>query len=369
MAGKMKKVLVLNIGGIGDMVMATPALACLAHYVRGGRLDILTVKRSAPVIEAAPFVGRVYTADVSALTGKPGLGGLIRLLASLVTLIRLRANRYDLGVDLMAVESRPAARRRKFLIDLIGPARRAGRNTNGWADYLDVKVAEDLSSAVHEVDRKTAVVGALLGDVKAPDMRVFTTRQDSQAAKRLVESLLVEGSRGLAILVPGAWRPTRRWDPEGFIAVGNHLAGRHRLSVAVCGSADEGDILSAVAREIPGAGSLIDVPPRVLFEVIGRCDIMITNDTGPMHIAAAAKKPGIVAIFGPENPDRYAPRRSGRVVVISDRAACSPCVRYSCDDMHCLTGIGVDRVVSAVDTLLAEGGRRARKRVTGAGTP
>ncbi len=155
----MKKVLVLNIGGIGDMVLATPALECLAGRVEGGKLDILTADRSAPVIQAAPFVGRVYTVDVSVLTGRPGFGGLIRLSASLLTLIRLRMNRYDLAVDLMAVESPQAARRRRLLVDMISPARRAGRNTNGWADYLDVKAGEDLLSGVHEADRKLAVVG------------------------------------------------------------------------------------------------------------------------------------------------------------------------------------------------------------------
>jgi ADP-heptose:LPS heptosyltransferase len=354
----MKKVLVLNIGGIGDMVLATPALECLAGRVDGGKLDILTADRSAPVIQAAPFIGRVYTVDVSVLTGRPGFGGLIRLSASLLTLIRLRMNRYDLAVDLMAVESPQAARRRKLLVDMISPARRAGRNTNGWAGHLDVEAGEDLFSAVHEVDRKLAVVEALFGNVPGRAMRVYSTERDAQTAQDLFHSLLKKGDDGVAILVPGAWRPTRRWDIEGFITVGNYLGRRHRLSVAVCGSSDERNILEAVARGIPGASVLMDVPPRVLFETIGRCDIMITNDTGPMHLAAATGKPGIVAIFGPENSYRYAPRRSEKSVVISDRVDCSPCVRYSCADMRCLAGIGAGRVLEAVDSLMTEKNRR-----------
>jgi ADP-heptose:LPS heptosyltransferase len=353
----MKKVLVLNIGGIGDIVLATPALERLAARVEGGIFDILTVDRSAPLVQKAPFVGRVYTVDVSVLTGKNGLGGLIGLSASLLTLVGLRMNRYDLTVDLMAAESARAAHRRKLLVDLIKPARRAGRNTNGWADYLDVKAAEQLHSNVHEVDRKLAVVNALIGAGPAPAMRVFTTRQDDRTAQGLFESLRKKGDRGVAVLVPGAWRPTRRWDEQHFISVGNHLAGHHRLSVAVCGSSDERHILEAVARGITGATTLVDVPPRVLFEMIRRCDIMITNDTGPMHLAAAAERPGIVAIFGPENPDRYAPRRPERVAVISDRVDCSPCVRYSCSDMRCLAGISVERVLLAVDRLMTKGGR------------
>jgi ADP-heptose:LPS heptosyltransferase len=204
------------------------------------------------------------------------------------------------------------------------------------------------------VDRKLAVVEALFGNVPGPAMRVFSTERDAQAAQGLFDSLRKKGDDGVAILVPGAWRPTRRWDAEGFITVGNHLGRCHRLSVAVCGSSDERYILETVARGIPGASVLTDVPPRVLFETIGRCDIMITNDTGPMHLAAAAEKPGIVAIFGPENSYRYAPRRSERSVVISDRVDCSPCVRYSCADMRCLAGIGAERVLEAVDSLMTK---------------
>ena len=196
--GRMRKVLVLNIGGIGDMVLATPALECLAERVEGGKLDVLTADRSAPVIRAAPFIGRVYTVDVSVLTGRPGFGGLIRLSASLLTLVRLRMNRYDLAVDLMAVESPQAARRRKLLIDMISPARRAGRNTNGWADYLDVKVGEDLFSSVHEVDRKLAVAKALFGNVPGPAMRVFSTERDAQTARVLFDSLRKKGDDGVA---------------------------------------------------------------------------------------------------------------------------------------------------------------------------
>jgi ADP-heptose:LPS heptosyltransferase len=344
------------------MVLATPALECLAGRLEGGRLDILTVKRSAPVVEKAPFVGRVYTVDVSVLTGRTDARGLVRLVTSLVTLVRLRMNRYDMVVDLMAAESPQAARRRRFLIGLISSGLSVGRNVNGWAAYLDIGVGEDLFSNVHEVDRKLAVVRALFPDISAPGVRVFSTDADARAAQMLFESLRKKGDRGVAILVPGAWRPTRRWGEERFITVGNHLARRHGLSVAVCGASDENDIVKDVARGITGASTLVDVPARVLFEMIGRCDIMITNDTGPMHLAAATERPGIVAIFGPENPDRYAPKRGVGVVVLSDRVHCSPCVRYSCTDMRCLEGIGAGRVMEAVDTLMAQGTQRGAGR-------
>jgi ADP-heptose:LPS heptosyltransferase len=110
--------------------------------------------------------------------------------------------------------------------------------------------------------------------------------------------------------------------------------------------------VSFVAGCVPGAAVLLDVPPRVLFEIVNRCDIMVTNDTGPMHLAAATRKTKIVAIFGPENHRRYAPWRKTGVRVLSGGASCAPCTRYRCADMRCLNRVTTAEVIRAVDRCL-----------------
>ncbi len=345
----MRNVLVLNIGGIGDMVLATPALECLASHVESGRLDILTVKRSAPVVETAPFAGRTYSVDVSALTGRPSITGAVRLAASFMTLLRLRMSRYDLAVDLMAIESPRAAARRKILFDTIAPIRSAGRNTNGWAGWHDIGADETLLSPVHEITRKLSVVAALGIDVDRRPMRVYSTDRDAADADSIINRI-GPGGGGIAILVPGAWQPTRRWDAGGFGAVGNHIRRRWGLSVAVCGTSDEKEIVTSVADNVAGAHVLLDVPPRVLFEIFNRCAIIVTNDTGPMHLAAAGCS-RVVAIFG-QDPDRYAPEQSDRIAVLSHRVDCAPCTRYYCPDMFCFDGIDAGAVTEAVDTVM-----------------
>jgi len=347
---RMRKVLALNIGGIGDMVLATPALECLALHAPGGKLDILTVKRSAPVVQLAPFAGNTYYLDVSALTGRPSIIGGIRLAASFATLARLRMVRYALAVDLMAIESPRAAARRKFIFDTIAPAKSAGRNTNGWAGWHDTAAAETLISPVHEITRKLSVIDALGLDVGEKPMRVYSSPQDARDADCIVNRIGRTG-QGIAILVPGAWQPTRRWDAGGFAAVGNHLMRRWNLSVAVCGTSDEKNIVRFVADRVAGASVLFDVPPRVLFEIFNRCAIIVTNDTGPMHLAAAGRS-RVVAIFS-QDPDRYAPARSERIAVLSHRVDCAPCTRYTCPDMFCFDGIDISAVTGAVDFVMS----------------
>jgi len=287
--------------------------------------------------------------DVSALTGRASIGGGIRFASSLAALLRLRATRYDLAVDLMAIESPRASVRRKILFSIIGPKQTAGRDTNGWAGWLDTRAPETLISPVHEIDRKLSVLGALGLAAKTGPMRVYSTDRDAAEADSVFKE--IDGAEGgVAVLVPGAWQPTRRWDSDGFAAVGRYIKRRWGLRVAVCGTSDEREIVSSVADEAGGAFVLLDVPPRVLFEIFNRCAIIVTNDTGPMHLAAAGR-PRVVAIFS-QDPDRYAPRQPDRVGVLSHPVDCAPCTKYECPDMFCFDGIDVDAVTGAVDSLM-----------------
>ena len=350
----MSGLLVLNIGGIGDMVLATPALRTIAVHMEGETFDLLTSERSVDVIERAPFIRNIHTIDVSLLTGKRSVRTFFRLIASLFTLLLLRFKRYDTAIDLMAVETPQASRRRKFLIDIIQPKTTAGRNTDGQAAFYHAWAPETLSSDVHEVTRKLSVLSALVYAGESTSLEVFSTEQDGMSAESLIDSIEGHAYRNIAVLIPGSWRPTRRWAEENFINTGVYLQKDHGALVAVCGSRDERDVIDRVASGIPGAVSLIDLPTRVLFELFRRVSIVITNDTGPMHIAAAARAP-IVSIFGPENPRRYAPATdTGRSVALYRSVECAPCVKYTCDDMRCLRGVDVKMVLEAVDTLLSE---------------
>ena len=352
----MSGLLVLNIGGIGDMVLATPALRAIAAQLEGDAFDLLTSKRSVTVIERAPFIRDIHTIDVSLLTGRKNLRTLFRLIVSLFTLLLLRFRRYDIVIDLMAVESPQASRRRKCLIDIIRPKSTAGRNTDGLADFYHTWAPETLLSDIHEATRKLSVPHAL-GYAKAPThLEVFSTEGDGMSAESLIDSIKVDGKGNIAVLIPGSWRPTRRWAEERFIETGTYLHKAHDARVVVCGARDERDVIDRVASGIPNAVSLIDIPARVLFELFRRASIVITNDTGPMHIAVAARAP-IVSIFGPENPRRYAPAADESPAVALHRGVeCAPCVKYTCDDMKCLQGIDVGMVLEAVDAVLSETG-------------
>jgi heptosyltransferase-2 len=164
--------------------------------------------------------------------------------------------------------------------------------------------------------------------------------------------------RPLVLLNPGAnYGDAKMWYPDRFAAVADQLAERYDAVTAINGSPREQPIVAAVraAAKRP----IIDLGQRgfdlrLLKSVVRRCALMVTNDTGPRHIAAAMNVP-VVSIFGPTDPrwaeTGFALDRQVRIDVF-----CSPCQKKRCPiDHRCMTGISADMVVEHAAELLGRG--------------
>jgi heptosyltransferase-2 len=170
-------------------------------------------------------------------------------------------------------------------------------------------------------------------------------------------------SRGEVLLgVPGPWiglnpgafyGTAKRWRPERYAAVGDTLARRSGARVAIVGGAAERALgesiaasMSAPARVLCGETSLAD-----LTGVLSRLSVLVTNDSGPMHVAAALGVP-VVAVFGPTDSRETGPV-GDRHRIVSEPVHCSPCKLRECPiDHRCMTRIGADRVIAAAQGML-----------------
>jgi lipopolysaccharide heptosyltransferase II len=154
-------------------------------------------------------------------------------------------------------------------------------------------------------------------------------------------------------LNPGAsYGSAKQWLPARFAAVGDRLAQQTGARVAILGSAAErplGETIAALMRSTPrvlsGATSLTD-----LVGVLSRLGLLVTNDSGPMHLAAALDVP-LVAIFGPTDWRVTAPR-APRQRLLRAEVDCAPCLLRTCPiDHRCMSRVGIDAVVSAASEL------------------
>jgi heptosyltransferase-2 len=182
----------------------------------------------------------------------------------------------------------------------------------------------------------------------APDTGAPALRIPEAAARRAEAALAAAGldsptAKGLVLLAPGsAVAETKRWPAQRFGALGDRLAERRWSCAAIVGPND------AVL------GGAVSSCARAPLPVIGaaRAKLVVTNDSGPMHLAAAVGTP-VVAFFGPTDPGRTAP--SGVPARVLDRYVfCSPCFRDECPFEHqCMTEISVEMALQACEELLA----------------
>ena len=181
--------------------------------------------------------------------------------------------------------------------------------------------------------------------------------------------LAASGPGPIVAIHTSGGRAIKQWEPDRFAAIAATLANTHGARILLTGSATDRPLTDVVKAAVP-ADRLIDVVGNadllVLAALLERVELLITGDTGPMHLASAVGTP-VVAVFGPSDPVRYAPSGvSDRVVRVD--LPCSPCNRIRLPPARCvghtpdcLVGVSVDRVLeAALSVLSAAPGGRAR---------
>jgi ADP-heptose:LPS heptosyltransferase len=163
-------------------------------------------------------------------------------------------------------------------------------------------------------------------------------------------------------MFPGSNAPARRWPPDRFAAVARRLVERE-VRIVVLGSAVEAKLTARVAAGTDGAidaGGATDLPE--LAALLSLCDVLVTNDTGPMHLASAVGTP-TVTLWGPSDPAEVCPTGPGHVGVSGPGLACRPCFKNECPRTgkgtllseareECMHLITIEQVVAAAGLLL-----------------
>ncbi len=277
----MSNLLVVMPSWIGDIVMATPVLRALRERKPSDRLTVTVRPGLRPVLEGSPFVDEIETAS---LRGVLGPWSDAR---------RLRSLRPD------AVLLLPNSFRSGLFARFIGADRRIGfrRDRRGW--LLNEAITPPPRGAPHPTLDEYVMLAEQAFGLSITDRRpeLGTTDADERAADELLEGL----EPPFILLNPGANRTDKRWPASHFARLADAVQAERRCTVLLNGSPAEAGLVEEVrslARSEP-----ISLPERGstlggLKAVIRRADLMVSNDTGPRHLAAALGTP-CVALFGP----------------------------------------------------------------------
>jgi ADP-heptose:LPS heptosyltransferase len=351
------RILCLRLERIGDLMMTLPALAELRALAPDASIDLVVGAWNERIAGAIAAVNRVETLDAAWLARSNTGQGMAQLL---VRARRWRERRYHLAINF-----EPDIRS-NLLLAASGAKRLTGYESGGGGPLLDVALPYD--TRAHTADNAVALVRAALGGRShgVPGLGLTIPESARLEARRLLNG---RPEPIVALHVSGG-RAIKQWPEARFHEVARTLIDRRGATIVLTGSEADRDQVDTAVRGLPTA-HLLDVSGTLdlitLAAVLERVALLVTGDTGPMHVAAAVGTP-IVAIFGPSDPARYAPRGPLDRVVRID-LPCAPCNRIRIPPARCvghtpdcLAGIDVARVLTAIDDVL---GAQEHRHVAG----
>ena len=334
--------LVVEPWGIGDVVLSTALLRALRASFPEASITLLAKPHARQLLAHGSLVDEIIDFDFpwTAFSGKFSPSKYVP--SEFQDLIRrLRAHDFDVSLD--------ARRdiRSNIITYLAGARRRIGYDFGGGAHLLT-----DVLPSGAQNDHKVSDWLALLkplgieSDDFSPSLTV--TETETEIARRQLRAVGLSTERVIIGVHPGASHRVRHWDAARFASVIDKLVNDLNAQVVLFeekkGESDEIAPRARVAR--------LQSDLRGFMGLVSQCDLLLCSDSGPMHIGTALDVP-VTALFGPQRREWYGPRGSRDNVVQVDEMPCRPCFDACIfATAHCMEGITVDAVISAIQSQL-----------------
>lgn len=320
------------------MVLLTPALRALKRAYPESNLTLLLRPLVADLMETHPYVD-TRIVDTKSRGHYRSLMGLIR---------QIHRAAFDVAVVL-----HPTSFRNALLPFLARVPIRVGTNVNGRRRLLTASCKDDTS--VHEVHRYLRVLQLLDIDTGSDSLEFWHTDTDRQMIQVFLDVEDVSSTDRLIALNLGTTWQTKRWDIANFVEVIQQIAHlAPDVRIVLTGSSNELALAEALPTSLPIINLIGKTSILQLGALLERCEVCLTCDSGPMHIAAAVGTP-TVALFGPTSPVRHKPHGTGHTV-IEKPVECRPCYKRTCHRQEaphlCMTEISTAEVVKALEIKL-----------------
>lgn len=337
-----RKIAVFRALQLGDMLCAVPALRALRAAAPLSHITLIGLPW------AATFVKRFggYVDDLLVFPGFPAFPEQpAHLNAVPHFLAEAQRERYDLAIQMHGNGSLSNPLTVLFAAERCAGFYQAGQYCPDPASFLPWEDRE------HEVRRNLRLLEYLGVAPQGEHLEFPLSEADYRALQRCQVNLPAPGT--YVCIHPGARLPSRRWVPQRFAEVADRLAARG-MKIVLTGAQDEADVVRAVqgAMRMPALDMCGKTDLGALAALLSQARLVVTNDTGISHLAAAAATPSVIVACG-SDPLRWAPLDYERHQVISADVACRPCMHHACPTAHeCADEVDAEVVAAMAATVL-----------------
>jgi len=325
-----RKILVIKLRAVGDVVLSTIVTKNLRVAFPEATIHYLTEPAGHDVVKNNPYLNGALVYDRASMTGL----GLIRM---------VRNERYDLVIDLFGNP------RTALVTRLSGARFRVGYRFRGRAYAYNI-LAEPRGNRVHNTQFNLDALAALGVDIQDRNIYFSYSKEDEEFVERFMPAS--PGRLSVCLNAGGGWY-TKRWGLDRYAALADRLIEECHVLIVLAWGPGEQAVVDTIRQAMTHDAF---VPPATTLPQLGallkRCTVMITNDSGPLHIGAALGVP-VLGIYGPTNPLLQGPYGDRHLMVRNEGLSCLGCNYTECPIGHpCMLELSVATVMLGVRELL-----------------
>jgi len=342
-------ILIILIAGIGDLVLASKSIRAIRNGYPDADIHLLTNSEAVPIAHNYSYVDHVWAFPIREMRKSKRYS-----LDVFKLLFKLRKKEFAMAVNLFEISSLHGAIKMGSLFFLLNARVRVGHNNKGFGLVLTDKVPSGAFRKRHRVD---AMMDVALLSGGVPDdggIDIFWDARCEEKWSYLFEWTSPSIKKVVVGINPGGDWKSKRWSPDKFAIIADRIIERFGAEMIMLGGPGEENIGNEIQQKMKNDAVNLSGKLNLneLVYIINRLNLLITNDSGPMHIGAATGTP-LVAIFGPGDPTLVRPYTSEKLYrVIYKGLPCQPCRDEHCMNYVCLDMVTPDEVFAECVDLL-----------------
>ena len=334
-------ILIVKLSAIGDIIHTLPSLAALRQLYPDAHITWVVEEAAADLIKNHPYLDTVLVSRRKRWSKDIRSGQFRQPLTEIRSFIKaLRQRYYDLVIDFHGLF------KSSIIVFLSRGKRKMGYDSLQELSglFLNEKIPEDMNK--HAIDRYLDFPRYLGAQVDGAQFVLPSDREAEEKVQILLRKYNLEDKKFIAINPVALWE-TKLWSNEKFARLADLINNELQVKVAFTGSEKEPieEITSLMTTEKINLGGQTSLPE--LACLYKKAKMVISTDSGPMHLAAAMGTP-VIALFGPTDPARTGPYGSGHAVIRTE-LPCGPCFLKKCPTKKCMEDISPAQIIAAVE--------------------